>query len=85
MGISPQQKPILRGKEGETVKKIVLTRNVMIDGKPYGPSDTASLPDQEATYLVNIGKAEWPRDKKKKAARRKETADSKAAKQSEKR
>lgn len=70
------------------MKEIVLLRNVMIGGKPYERGDKAQVSDHDAAYLVNIGKAEWPPEPKAKAAKKagqKETADSKAAEQSEKR
>lgn len=70
----------LQQQKGDIVKEIVLTRNVFIKGKPYKPGDKVKLPESEAKYLVNIGKAEW-----RKVQRKKETADSKAAANSEKR
>jgi hypothetical protein len=58
--------------------KIILTRNVMLKGKPFAQGETVDLPDAKAKYLVLIGKAEWPPEKREKAV-------SKAAEQSEKR
>lgn len=78
-----------RGKD-ETMK-IVMDRLTMIGGKPVERGEIADVPEQQARYLVNVGKATWPVDEKpakdeagdEKPA--KETAASKRAAKAEKR
>ena len=65
-------------QQKETIVKVIVKRNVMIGGKPYGPGDKVELPDNEAKYLINVGKVALEA-----APKAKETADSKAAQERE--
>ena len=57
--------------------KIKCLRNMIINGQPAGVGDEVDLPDGEALYLIQVGKAA--------RVEKKETAGSKQADKREKR
>lgn len=63
--------------------QIIVTRNVMIEGKPYAPGAKLDLNERLAKYLKAIGKAEIVTVQVKAEAKAKETAKSKAAEKRE--
>lgn len=59
--------------------QIIVTRNVMINGKPYAPGAALDVDERVARYLKAIGKVEIV------TAQAKEKATSRAAEKREKR
>lgn len=63
--------------------QIIVTRNVMIEGKPYAPGAQVEVDDRTGKYLKAIGKAEIVTVQVKAEAKTKETAKSKSAEKRE--